>query len=314
MANNKLVVLTRDTEEYAQELSKLALPNLDFVIPNTEEETKAALLDANIIIGVPWMIKEHINDAKNVVWVQSSFAGIDALNDESLRKDYVLTNVKEVYGEGMAEYVFSYVLCIEKEIIENVKFQKQKKWNQKPCSVLQGKTLCIMGTGSIGKEIARIAKAFGMNVLGYRKSKGEVDNFDGIFVEDQLRAFLSQGDFVVNVLPSTRDTFNIINKSSLDSMKKNAILINIGRGSAVNEEDIMNAVKKKKIAKAVLDVFNEEPLSRDSPLWDTKNIYITPHVSGYIRSNKIFEIFAENYKRFVKGKELLYKVDFEKGY
>jgi phosphoglycerate dehydrogenase-like enzyme len=314
VSKNTLIVITRDPEVYRGKLTAAALPDLEVVVPASPQEIKEHIGRATIMLAEPPLAKQYINDAKNVVWMQSIYAGVDSMNAEGVRKDYVLTNVRDVYGEAMAEYTFAYILAFKKEIPENLEYQKEKVWKQRPLNLLQGETLCVLGAGSIGKHIARIGKAFGMRTLGYHTSKRPVEFFDEMFTGDELKDFLSRGDYVVSVLPNTSETDDLINTDNIAAMKETALFMNIGRGNAVNEDDIVTSVKEKRIAKAVLDVFKKEPLPPESQLWSTDNIYLTPHMAGYIITDKIFEIFVENYHRFTAGEELKYRIDFTKGY
>lgn len=314
MPKNTVIALTTDPEDYRKKLAELNLPDLEVLIPQDPHNAKEEVGRANIIIGQPPLAKQYINEAKNILWMQSSFAGIDALVEDGLRQDYILTNVKGVYGELMAEYTLAYIFTFEKEILNNIAYQREKQWKEREAHHIQGKTITILGTGSIGKEIAKKAQAVGLKTLGYQMTQDPAEFFDEVFSGNKLEECLKRADYVVSVLPKTKDTTNILNYKTLSTMKPSAILINIGRGNVVDESDLIKAIQEKKISKAVLDVFNEEPLPQGSPLWSTENIYITPHMSAYVVSDKVFEIFAENYKRFTEGKELLYKVDFSKGY
>jgi phosphoglycerate dehydrogenase-like enzyme len=294
-------------------MQELALPELDVLAPASPEETRAQVGRANLILGNPPLVRNYINDAKKVVWVQSTYAGIDALNADGLRKDYLLTNIRTVYGPPIAEYVFAYILAFKKEILENLAYQKERVWQQRVAGQIEGETLCVVGAGSIGKEVARIGKAFGMRTLGYRTKDEPVEFFDEIRTGD-LKQCVAKGDYVVSILPNTGDTTNVFTADVFAAMKKTGMFINVGRGNAVNEHDVIGAVARKDIACAVLDVFKTEPLPADSPLWSSENILVTPHMSGYIVSDKEFEIFAENYRRFCAGEELMFTVDFSKGY
>lgn len=315
MAKNTVVVLTREVEDFKKKLSDLNLPDLEIIIPKDNENASAEVSKANILFGNPPLISKYINEAKNIVWVQSNFTGIDALNTPELRKDYTLTNVRDAFGEVMSEYVFSYILYFEKEIAQHLTDQGNSFWNQTRASALKDKTICILGTGSVGKEIARVAKAFKMHTLGFhQKGNEKLDNFDQVFENGGLKDCLSMADYVVSVLPKTPETDNIINSQTISCMKDSATLLNIGRGNAVNIPDLISAVNSKKIKRAVLDVFNVEPLPKDSPLWTTPNIFITPHIAANIVSDKVLETFAENYKKFISGEELISKIDFVKGY
>ena len=313
MAKNTIIVITRNQEEYRQKLGALKLPGLEILTPDTPEEIREHLGRANIMLANPPLAKDYINDAKNVVWMQSTYAGVDSMNAEGLRKDYILTNVRDVYGPAMAEYVFAYILAFKKEVLESVAYQRDKVWNQRLLGLLSDEVLCIVGAGSIGKEIARMGKAFGMRTIGYRTKNEPVEFFDEIFTGD-MKKCVARGDYVVSVLPNTRDTNDVFSADVFTAMKPTATFMNIGRGNAVNDSDLIDAVKNEDIARAVLDVFKEEPLSADSPLWSTENIYVTAHMSGYVFTEKEFDIYAENYRRFCAGEELLYRVDFEKGY
>lgn len=313
MAKHVILVISRNQEEYERRLNALNLPDAEVVAPRTPEEIRAEAPRATILLGNPPLAKEYINEAKNVLWMQSTYAGVDAMNAEGLRKDYLLTNIREVYGPPLAEYVFAYILSFRKEIVENAAYQKEHSWKQRLAGMLAGETLCIVGAGSIGKEIAKIGKAFGMRTVGYRTKPEAVEFFDKMYSGD-LSARVAEGDYVVSVLPNTKDTDNLFDIKIFTAMKKTATFINVGRGNAVNDEDLISALNSKTIARAVLDVFHKEPLSADSPLWDVQNLHITPHMAGYIFTDTEFAIFKENYRRFCAGETLQYLVDFGKGY
>ena len=313
MAKNTVIVISRNQEEYERRLKALNLPDLEILAPRDADGIRQNIERANIMLANPPLAKNYINDAENVKWMQSTYAGVDAMNAEGLRKDYVLTNIREVYGPPLAEYTFAYILAFRKEISENRAYQKEHLWKQRLAGMISGQTLCVVGAGSIGKEIAKIGKAFGMRTIGYRSTNQPIEFFDEIYAGD-LKQCVALGDYVVSVLPNTKQTDDIFNAEVFASMKNTAVFINIGRGNAVNEVDLIAALKERKIAKAVLDVFKAEPLPADSPLWNTENLYLTPHMAGYIFNDRELEIFAENYRRFCAGEDLMYRVDFAKGY
>jgi len=316
MSKNTVMILSRsEQDEFAADIRAANLPDLEVLAPKSEAEIHRDISRVNILFANPPMAKEYLSDAKKVIWVQSTFAGVDALSGEGLRKDYVLTNVRDVYGPAIAEYVFGYILLFKKEILENIEHQKRSAWQQHPIGTLQGTTITILGAGSIGTEIARFAKAFGMKTRGYRTSKKPAEYFDEMFSGNELAEALSEAEYVVNVLPNTPATTNVIHAKTIGAMKQGVVFINVGRGNAVDEDALVEAVKEKKIYRAVLDVFKKEPLSEESPIWNTSGIYVTPHISGYITSSaEISGIFIKNYKRFVAGEPLLYQVDLSKGY
>lgn len=313
MAKNTVIVISRNQEEYERRLTALNLPDLEILAPRDAEGILANIERANIMLANPPLAKNYINAAKNVKWMQSTYAGVDALNAEGLRKDYVLTNIRDVYGPPLAEYAFAYILAFRKELAQNLAYQKKHEWKQRVAGMIADQTLCIVGAGSIGKEIARLGKAFGMRTIGYRTKDEPTEFFDEIYSGD-LKKCVAEGDYVVSVLPRTKNTDDVFTLDTFKAMKSSALFMNIGRGNAVVEQELVAALEKKMIARAVLDVFKEEPLPADSPLWDVENLDVTPHMAGYIFTEREFGIFKENYRRFCAGEELLYRVDFAKGY
>ena len=307
------MVLNRDSLE--SEIKKLNLSDLEIIIPESEEEIIDNIKDVNIILWNPYIVKKYLHLADNLVWLQSIFAWVDVLVSEDLRSDYILTNVKETYGKEMSEYVFTYILMLKKQVRENIEYQKNKNWNQYAYPSLQRETISIMWTWSIWKEIARVAKAFWMKTIWLRTKDEAVEYFDEIYTFDNIQNFCSQADYVVSVLPNTNFTKNIINKTTLSYMKKTSVFINVWRWDNVNEDDLVECLKNKSISFAILDVFKEEPLPKEHIFWTLDNIIITPHVSWYIEnSDRIVEIFWDNYKKFVKWEPLDYIIDFKRGY
>lgn len=307
------MVITKDFKK--SDIENLQLQELEIIFPKSEKEILQQIANVNILFGNPPMIQKYINIADNLEWFQSSFAWIDSLVKQNLKQDYILTNVKDTYGKEMSEYVFAYILMLRKQVLENIEYQKDNFWNQKPYPSVQHQTIAIMWTWSIGKQIAKTAKSFWMKTIGLRTKNQAVEYFDEIYTYQNIENFLSQADYVIWVLPSTKDTHDIINKTTLSHMKKTCIYINVWRWNNVNEEDIIYAVENKVIAFAVLDVFKVEPLPKESKLWNITNLIITPHISGYMESTgRILEIFWNNYNKFIWGKELDYLIDFKKWY
>ena len=314
MPQNTCLILSRECDEFEAKLKKYDLPNLGIIIGRDEPTIQAALPTVNIIFGESPAIKKHIAQATNIAWVQSSFAGVDALIGDGLPQHYVLTNVKETYGKPMAEYVFAYLLGLKRQVWKNRDWQFEQRWNQFSYPVIEGESIGIVGTGSIGKQIARVAQAFGMKTRGMNTQGSAVEYFDQAYATTDQEAFFSGLDYIISVLPNTPQTKHFFDQSVFTLMEPSAWFINVGRGSNVCEADLVQALESEQIAGAVLDVFENEPLSADSPLWRFENVYITPHVSGYVQTDTAFEIFASNYQKFCAGEPLDYQIDFQKGY
>jgi phosphoglycerate dehydrogenase-like enzyme len=312
--NNKLLILAQNSMQYAELIKTLDFADLELVACDSPEESMKYVKNCNIILGVPKLIAPILVALKKLQWVQSIFAGVEALVSPPQRTDYILTGVKGVFGPLMSEYVFAYILALERHIFEAYENQKKKVWEKIPYESLQGKLLGICGFGSIGRHIAQTAKHFGMKVWGYKRSYEEVSEGDCIFNGANFGEFLSNPDYIVITLPSTPETMHLFDYDAFHAMKRSSILISIGRGNVISETALVRALEEKLIRGAVLDVFEEEPLPEASPLWALPNVLITPHNSGFSFPENVVKIFAENYRRLVDNKPLKYMVDFERGY
>ena len=301
----KLLILSREAEEYAKRLEQAQLPGLELV-------TDPATCD--IVLGEPRMLPEQLPHLPNLKWMQSMFAGVEALMDPSLRRDYLLTNARGVFGELMSEYVFGYLLAHEKGIFERFKAQQANQWDRFESGWLRGKTLGLLGVGSIGAHIAGVAKAFHMNVWGYTRGSQASAKVDRYFHGDELMTFAAGLDYLVVILPRTPGTDKIVNAELLNALPAHAVLINVGRGNAVDESALVQALETEQIAGAILDVTAEEPLPAEHPFWQTKNLLLTFHTSAISYPDDIMRLFVENYQLYIEGKPLKYQVDFERGY
>jgi phosphoglycerate dehydrogenase-like enzyme len=248
-------------------------------------------------------------------WVQATWAGVEPLLDPSLRRDYILTNARGVFGDLMSEYVFGYLLLYERRILERNQAQKERRWDGSVTGTLRGKTIGLLGVGSIGAHLAATAKHFGMTVRGYTR------------VPAKTAPMWMPTIMVMNCLTLPKGWIiwsaccQILQKRVISWMQvcwytlpKHAIFLNVGRGSAVDETALVQALEKGKIAGAVLDVFEQEPLPESHPFWTTPNLWITFHTAAPSFPADITNLFVENYHRFINGQELKYQVDFERGY
>lgn len=311
---NYLLIVDQDAEHYAQLVAECDLPALTINTATTVEAATARIEDSDILLGPPAMVATLLPHAPKLQWVQSTFAGVDALLQPELRRDYTLTGVKDLFGPLMSEYVFGWILSLERSLFTLREQQKKHLWREIPYRGLSGQTLGVAGLGSIGRHIAATATHFGMRVLGYRRSPGACDAVERVYAGDELHAFLGELDYLVLVLPSTAETTHLIDSTALAAMKASAVLINVGRGNVVKEDDLVEALAAGHPRGAVLDVFEQEPLSQRSRLWDLSNCHITPHIAATSFPDDIAAVFCENYRRFAKGESLNFVIDFEKGY
>ena len=311
---HRLLVISRDAEKYAQMIKALDLS--DLVIDAVESTEKAAdyVEQCTIMLGEPKRIAPMLDRAVNLAWVQSTYAGVEPLVTPESRTDYVLTGVKNVFGPFMSEYVFSYIVAFERHAFDLYRNQQNRIWQKIPYRSIKNRLIGICGLGSIGKHLAQTANHFGLRVWGYKKEPENVQGVEQVFTESNFREFLSGPDYIVITLPSTPATYHLFDQAAISSMKSSAVLINIGRGNVVSEAALIQALQDKTIGGAILDVFEEEPLPEESPLWHLPNVFITPHISGYSFPTDIVTIFAENYRRFLAGKPMRYPVEFKRGY
>lgn len=303
----KLLILSKQAKEYARLVEAAGLPQLDGMTFQASE-------DCEIVFGEPSLIRDALPYLPRLKWIQSMWAGVEPLLDPASRRNYVLTNARGVFGGLMSEFVFGYLMAHERKIFQRREAQKNKTWDHTLTGTLQGKTIGLLGVGSIGAELGRTAKFFGMTVCGYTQKSETSEHVDMYFHGSNLPKFASRLDYLVSVLPNTAETKKIVNADLLNALPSHALFINVGRGQAVDEPALIEALTKNKIAGAVLDVFEEEPLPPQHPFWTTPNLLMTFHTSAPSFPEDITKIFIENYLLYIEGKPLKYRVDFEKGY
>jgi len=301
----KLLILSRDKDEYRHLIESARLPDLEFVADPKESD---------IVLGEPKLIQDALPLLATLKWVQSIYAGVEPLVAPAQRRDYILTNARSVFGELMSEYVFGYLLFHEKKILERIRNQQAHQWQRPESGVLRRKTIGLLGVGSIGAHLAGTAKHFGMTVRGFTRESESSTQVDQYFHGNDLLKFADGLDYLVCVLPRTNDTNQIVNRTLLNVLPAHAIFINVGRGNAVDESALVKALNDGKLAAAVLDVFEKEPVPEDHPFWTTPNLYMTYHTSAISYPEDITKLFIENYHRYIEGKTLKYVVDFERGY
>lgn len=252
-------------------------------------------------------------------WIQLASAGVDYMDLERLEKNGVLlTNGSGIHAIPIAETVFGMLLAYGRKIQQAILDQVEHVWGEDQTLMeLNEKTIMVVGAGSVGVEIARLAKAFNMKTIGINRSGREVYYMDVVYKQPELAKHVNKADIVVNVLPLTSETEHFFNENIFSQMKDGTLFVNVGRGPSVNTDDLIAALEIGKIAFAGLDVFENEPLEKESPLWDRKDVLITPHNSGFAEHfrNRLFRIFEPNLEAFVARKQLPQNVvDYEKKY
>jgi len=314
----KILVATDHLDnEHIQRLRK-AFPTVEF----TQAVDQAAILkeasSADVILG--GMNPEVFAVAKNLKWVQSSGAGVERFQFPAfINSKVILTNASGIHN-SVSEHALGLILAFGRRLSMYIRFQSEHKWDRREfepwhglfIDELMGKVLGIIGLGHIGHEIARKGKCFGMTVIATKRSPVSKPAYvDELLPPKGLGDLLRRSDFVVICVPITTETHHLIGEKELRMMKKNAILINIGRGDVIEKDSLIKALKERWIAGAGLDVFETEPLPSESELWDFENVIITPHVAGSTPhySERLYDLFVENLKRFNERRPLINVID-----
>ena len=303
-----LLILTRHSDSYRRLIEDARLPDLEIVVDRDRST------DVDVVLGEPSLIRQVLPSLSSLRWVQSTWAGVEPLLDPSLRRDYTLTNARGVFGGLMSEYVFGYLLAHERLIFDKRAAQQAGRWDPTPPGTLRGKQIGLLGVGSIGATLARTARHFGMGVKGYTRASEDCADVDRYFHGDDLTPFATDLDYLVSVMPNTTATRHLVDAALLAALPARAVFVNPGRGTVVDEAALADALQSGRLAGAVLDVFQQEPLPADHVFWRTPNVIITSHTAALSIPADIAPVFIDNYKRWIAGDALKYVVDFERGY
>jgi phosphoglycerate dehydrogenase-like enzyme len=324
-----------------QQLDKLRAVSPRLVVEqktcHNAEEVREALDEDTEVLYAFRLPDDLLAKAPRLRWLQLHSAGADQLLGQPIMKSGVLiTTSSGIHATPIAEYAFASMLAWSCRVPKMLHYQNRREWPQGRWGLfvgqeLRGAILGIVGYGSIGREVGRIGKCLGMRVVATKRSVGEVRDtghrvpgtgdpegqmLDRIYPPERLGEMLAECDFVVISLPLTPETKGLIGEEELRAMKPNAYLVNISRGEIVDEPVLIEALQESWIAGAGLDVFQEEPLPPDSPLYDLDNVILSPHVAGFSPhyDERASDLFAENLRRYLAGEELLNLVDKEAGY
>jgi phosphoglycerate dehydrogenase-like enzyme len=281
-----------------------------------------AMAEARVLLrgGIPAKVLDHVvNHAPQLAWIHSFSAGIDRVATPVVRaRGVTVTNARGVFSRPIAEYVVLMCLAIARRLPQLLELQREHTWQPLRGRELASLTVGIVGFGSIGSEIASLLEPFGTRIIATRRrpERGTTPANVEVMPHDRLDELLRASDVVVVAAPLTEETAGLIGAPQLQEMRQDAWLINIARGRLVDELALRRAVESGAIAGAVLDVFNEEPLPEDSPLYDTPNLIVTPHTSWASDrvATRSLDLFVENLHRFAAGKALENVVDLEVGY
>ena len=283
------------------------------------KDRKSDIGSAEVVIGEPRT--ERIREAKNLKFVQMTWAGADIYTRGGFPQGIKIANASGAFGPVIAEYVIGAILCVYRRFPEYIENQKVCIWRDAGAErTIEGKTALILGTGDIGSNIAKRLSAFGTKNIGIRRTGAPAQYFDEMHTLSNIDALLPHADLVIGCLPNTKETGHILNYDRLCLMKSDALFINVGRGSLIDTDALIRALEERRIAGAILDVLENEPLAADSPLWKMPNVLITPHISGRgfghdpATEKKVWDICLENLRRYIAGEDIINEVDMNLGY
>ena len=286
--------------------------------PQQDEEFLQMLGEAEVLYDFP---RKHVRDltevAPNLRWVQGSMAGAGEVARKAglLGNDVLVTTAGGVFSGPLAEFAMMAFLQHAKDLDRLRREKEEKTWNQATVGTLEGKTLCIVGLGNIGREVAMRARPFGMRIVGVKRTVRESDAAwgyaDELHTNERLHDALAGADYVVATLPGTPETHHLIDAGAIEKMG-GAYFVNIGRGSVVDEAALVEALEESRLSGAALDVFEAEPLPEESPLWGLENVIISPHSTDMVPelvNGRQTELFCENLRRYLAGEELVNVLD-----
>jgi phosphoglycerate dehydrogenase-like enzyme len=279
-----MILFSAEITEQEQERLRGSFPEQTFTFCSNMKEAAHYLPEAEILATFGEDLNgELVQSASQLKWVMVLSAGMDLIPFKEISdRGILVTNSRGIHKTPMAEYAISMLLQVYRQEKLLMKRETEHIWGRPYINIreISGKTILIAGTGAIGQEVARLAKAFQMKTYGISRSGRSKEYFDETYRTDEMERLLPEADFVVSVLPSTKETKGLFTFKHFQLLPDHAVFLNMGRGDLVSGEDLRKAVQEQEIAHAVLDVMEEEPLPADHPLWQEENITITPHVSG----------------------------------
>jgi D-2-hydroxyacid dehydrogenase (NADP+) len=302
----KVLVLDPHAEIYRDRL-QAEFPTLQLVLAHNAAELPADLTDIDVLISFAIELKdEFYRRAARLKWVQCLATGVDhLLRCPSLKPDVYLTSGRGIHGAPMRETIVFLMMGVAREARRLADAQKAHVWDRRYWSLFTGKTAVIVGVGVIGIATAKLLKALEMHVIGVTRTPRAAEGFDEMMPTEQLKEAAGRADFLINILPATKDNLLLFDRALFAAMKPTAYYISAGRGQTVDEAALVDALRERRIAGAALDVFQTEPLPAGSPFWDLPNAFILPHLGGYTSEYEdlIMPLIVENMRLFLDGRQ-----------
>jgi phosphoglycerate dehydrogenase-like enzyme len=290
--------------QYADRI-RAAFPQIKLDVVDHRSKADPYIGAADVLLTYGSMIDDALlRKAVNLKWIHAFTAGTDGIDDlPSLRREVLLTSTRGIHGAPVSEAALMAMLALGRGFARTVRHQDRRIWERQHVTLLDGKTVGIFGLGAIGAVLAAKCKAMGMHVVGVDRLRREVAGVDRMLGWDEGVQALGEMDYVVLLLPSSRDTQRIVGAQFLSAMKPTGYLLNLGRGDVVDEQALIDALRRQRIAGASLDVFVREPLPHDHPFWSLPNVIVTPHLGGVFDEypSRAWPVIEQNIRRFLAG-------------
>ncbi len=303
--NTKVLVIDIHAEMYRDRLAA-EFPGLQFVLARSKNQPLGDISDVDVLMcfGIE-VTDEIIAAAQQLKWIQSLATGVDHfLRCPSLKPDVLITSGRGIHGPPMREQVVYMMMAVSRDAMRQADDTAHRIWQRRLWSTLHGKTAVIAGVGIVGGAIAEILKAFGMRTVGVSHTPRDAAGFDEVLPVERLHDAASQADYLINVLPAAPYNFALFDAAVFAAMKPSAYYISAGRGQTVDEAALVAALQERRIAGAALDVFETEPLPPDSPFWSLPNVFMTPHIGGYVVEYEEFvmPLVVDNMRLYLAGR------------
>ena len=316
---DRIKLLTSNTDPDFLAQVRAASDRIEIITPEELKERPEVVGELEIAFG--GLGRAQIPDAKRLRWLQTAGAGVNGLISPEMRDSaLVITNASGIHAEPITEQMFGMLLMVTRRLAEAWDQQKTGQWKGydfgKNVQMLSGKTLGVLGVGAIGGHSAKVGQAFGMRVLGLRRSGEPHPHVERMYTMEEREAFFRECDVVMNSLPLTENTRGFMGPAEFAALPEGAIVANTGRGGTIDTEALMEALRSGRLGAALLDVTDPEPLPEGHPLWTMERVYITPHYSGAHPgyNQRAGKIFLENLRRYLAGEPMINLVDKHEGY
>lgn len=309
----RVLIAEHDYSLYAQLLQQAA-PHLDIQTSGDSAQLAQLAADCPVWLGQPDLLATLLRQGHTPQWLQSTWAGITPLLAPGLGRDYRLSRAVGIFGQVMAEYVLTYMLGHEREVMARLVSQVERKWDNRTGQSLVGRKVLIVGAGDIGQTVAKFLLPFGVELYAVASSVREQAPFKEVTTLSELPRLVGQMDYVINLLPNTPDTHDLYDAELFALFNPNGVFMNVGRGVAVVDADLVEALRQGHLAGAIIDVCRQEPLPAKHPFWTAWGLLLTGHSSAPTSPQMMVQLFVDNLRAFQAGETTYGEVDFERGY